>query len=198
MSSVVLLARHATHGEVGKRLSGRSEIALSEEGRAEAGWLAERLRRYPIEAIHSSPRRRAFETAEIVAGRSSIEVQTVDALDEIDFGGWTGQSFTGLEEDPQWQRWNSARSAATPPGGESMAEAAGRAVAHVEAVARGKGLTLLVTHCDIIRGVVAHYLGLVLDRMLRFDVNPASLTILDVGSRGGRLVALNERCERER
>lgn len=193
MGAIVLLARHATHSEVGKRLSGRSEVALNEEGRAEAALLGERLREHRIGAIHSSPRRRALETAGSVAQRTGLPIETVAALDEINFGDWTGRSFDSLEEEPLWQRWNAERGAAVPPSGESMAAATARAVAHVETAATAQGTTLMVTHGDIIRGIVAHYLGLPLDRLLRFDVDPASLTLLDVTPDGGRLIALNER-----
>ncbi len=73
-----------------------------------------------------------------------------------------------------------------------MGAVTARAVRHIEAVA-GERPVLCVSHCDIIRGVVAHYLGLDADRMLGFDVDPASLTILALHDGGGRIIALNER-----
>jgi broad specificity phosphatase PhoE len=48
-----------------------------------------------------------------------------------------------------------------------------------------------VSHSDIIRGVIAHYLGLGLDNMLRFDVDLGSVSTLVVGNWGGRLTRLN-------
>ncbi len=173
-------------------LSGRSDIALSAAGRAEATWLAERLADTPLAAVHSSPRRRARETAEIVAARHGLAVEVHDALDEIDFGAWAGLSFDALDEDPAWRRWNMARGSAATPGGEDMTRATARAVRHVEAIG-ADGPALCVSHCDIIRGVVAHYLGLDGDRLLAFDVDPASLTVLSLHGGGGRLVTLNER-----
>lgn len=113
----------------------------------------------------------------------------------MDFGEWTGKTFDELEGDPAWDEWNSARASARPPGGESMAEAVGRAVAGLEerAVAHADATFAAVSHCDIIRGVVAHYLGLSLDNLLRFDVDPASVTRLAVGPWGGRVMSVNER-----
>ena len=40
-----------------------------------------------------------------------------------------------------------------------MGAVTARAVRHIEAVAR-EAPVLCVSHCDVIRGVVAHYLGL--------------------------------------
>ena len=75
-----------------------------------------------------------------------------------------------------------------------MPEAVMRAVGHVEAVARRDwaGAVVCVSHCDVIRGVIAHYLGLGLDNLLRFDVEPGSVSTLLVGGWGGRLVTLNK------
>lgn len=191
VSAIVLLARHGSHAEVGHILSGRSEIALSERGRVETAALARRLADVPLAAIHSSPRRRARETAAIVARGRAVEM--VEALDEIDFGSWSGREFAELEDDPAWRRWNAERASAATPTGETMAAATARAVRHIEAAA-GKGPALLcVSHCDVIRGVVAHYLGLSADRLLSFDVDPASLTTLALDGGQGRIVALNER-----
>jgi broad specificity phosphatase PhoE len=193
LSATVFLARHASHDEVGRVLSGRSDIALNAAGRAEAARLADRLAGVSIAAIHSSPRRRARETANIVAEHHGLPVNNADALDEIDFGAWIGRSFADLDGDPAWARWNVARGSAATPGGEDMAAATVRAVRHIEDVA-GEQPVLCVSHCDIIRGVVAHYLGLDADRMLGFDVDPGSLTELALyGNGDGRVVMLNER-----
>ena len=189
--TTLLLARHGSHGEVGRVLSGRSDIALSEAGRAEARALARMLDRVGLTAVHSSPRLRAVETAGIVADRQGVSVQRIEALDEVDFGGWAGQSFAALASDPGWRNWNERRAIARAPGGETMEEATARAVRHLETIK--EGIVLCVSHCDIIRGVVAHHLGLSLDHLLRFDCDPASLTTLAAFSGGARLVCLNER-----
>ncbi|USI73849.1 histidine phosphatase family protein [Sphingomonas morindae] len=191
MSALVHLIRHARHAELGDVLSGRSDIGLSPEGRHQAEALGRWAAARPIGAVFSSPRRRACETA----GALGLPVSVDERLDEIDFGLWTGRPFAQLAADPDWTRWNEAREAARPPEGETMAAATARAVACVEArsAAATPGPVVLVSHCDIIRGVVAHYLGLSLDRLLAFDVDPASVTTLSVGGWGGRLVQLNER-----
>lgn len=165
---------------------------MSEHGRAQAAALEERLRGCRFAAIHTSPVQRARETAEAIARGRAVAV--ADALDELDFGSWTGKSFAILADEPAWGDWNSRRAVARAPGGESMAQATARAVAHVEAVARAhdEAAVALVTHGDIIRGVLAHYLGLSLDRLLSFDVDPASISRLAVGEWGGRVLSINQ------
>lgn len=170
-------------------------MALSNDGLEQAQIVADLLGIEPIAAVYSSPRERAWYTARDIAEPHDLKVQAVDGLDEIDFGEWTGRDFAELEGDEAWQLWNEARGSARCPGGESMGEAVERAVAAIEAIAaeQDESRVAAVTHCDIIRGIIAHYLGLPLDNILRFDVDPASVSRLQVGRWGARVLSINER-----
>jgi broad specificity phosphatase PhoE len=193
MTAILFLARHADHAEVGHVLSGRSEIALSDAGCAQADVLARLCRRRGVRAIQSSPRRRTMQTAAIIAARLETVADPVDALDEIDFGRWSGRPFAELDADPDWREWNTRRATAVTDGGETMAEAAARIIGHLADIARsGDSHVLCVSHCDMIKAAVAHYLGLSLDNILRFAIDPASLTTLAIGAGGGELIRLNE------
>ena len=163
--------------------------------RAARGLIRKHRASMPVAAVHSSPVQRARETAAEIAARVGVQVEGVRALDEIDFGAWTGRSFAELDEDSSWRDWNLHRSQALPPGGEGMTAVRDRALAHVRAAAkRFAGRTLaLVTHCDVIRAVVAAVLGLSLDNLLRFEVDTASVSRIAAGSRGEKLLSLNER-----
>jgi broad specificity phosphatase PhoE len=192
----ILLIRHAAHVELGRTLSGRRrDVALSSEGLEQAEIVADLLAVEPLAAVYSSPRERAYYTARSIAEAHDLKVEIADALDEVDFGGWTGMSFDDLEGDSGWSAWNEARGSARPPGGESMAEAVDRAALALEAIAAAHGGATIacVSHCDIIRGLIARYLGLPLDNMLRFDADPASVSRLALGNWGARIMTVNER-----
>jgi probable phosphoglycerate mutase len=194
-TTTILLVRHAAHGDLGTVLSGRREdLPLTSEGVMQARELGRRLAAAPPDAIHASPVQRAQETAGAIAHACGREVQTVAALDEIDFGDWTGRSFADLSGTEDWERWNCHRSQARAPGGESMAAAQQRAMDHLmDAASRFAGGTVaMVTHCDIVRAVVAAVLGLSLDCILQFDVGPASVSRVAAGNWGVRLMSLNE------
>lgn len=170
-------------------------MALSSEGIDQAKIVADLLGVEPLGAVYSSPRERAWYTAREIAEPHQQKVRIADGLDEVDFGDWTGSRFAELEGDPAWTEWNERRSAARPPNGESMAEAVARAAAAIDSIAADHdGETVAaVSHCDIIRGLIAHHLGLSLDNMLRFDVDPASVSRLFVGGWGARVHSVNER-----
>jgi ribonuclease H / adenosylcobalamin/alpha-ribazole phosphatase len=190
---IVHLVRHGSHAELGRALSGRSEIALNPQGLAEADRLADRLARTPIASLHTSPRRRARQTVAPLARAMGAPVQVTAALDEIDFGRFTGQSFATLDGDPDWFRWNAERATARCPEGETMAEAVARAAGYLDALPDTAFPALCVTHCDVIRGLVADRLGMGLARLFALDCDPASCTTLEWDAGTVRLVELNLR-----
>lgn len=194
-ATTVFLLRHAAHDRVDSILCGRMPgVGLGTVGRRQADALASRLRRERIEAVYTSPVDRARETAERVAAPLGLRAQLRDALSEIDFGEWTGQSFASLDGDPRWMAWNTARASGRAPGGESMGEAQARAVGAVERAGAEHpgGRVALVSHADVIKGVLAAFLGLSLDAHARFDIAPASLSALAVWQEGGKVLSMNE------
>src|ERR1700712_5058591 len=95
VTSHILLIRHAAHSHLGNVLSGRTPgIPLSEEGCSQAATLARRLRSGELDLLHASPVQRAQETAQAIAAeRPGLQVETVAALEEMDFGDWAGRAF---------------------------------------------------------------------------------------------------------
>ena len=182
LSAALYLVRHGSHADLGSRLTGRGdERGLTDAGRAEAGRAAALLSGKPVTAVYASPRQRTIDTAGAIAFRHGLPVRLAAALDEIDFGEWTGRCFSELDGQPSWDRWNQTRSAARCPGGESMTEAQARAVAFaIEAAARHEGAVVLVTHCDIIRALLCWQERRSLDDILLFEAGPASVTALTI------------------
>ncbi len=188
------LVRHAAHGLLGHTLAGRTPgVALSAEGRGQAARLADTFASRPITAVVSSPVQRAQETAGPIAGRLGVPVLTDDGLDELDFGDWTGLAFADLQPRPAWQAWNRARSFAPCPGGEGMVAAQSRAlasIARLRAAYPGEEL-VLVSHQDIIKAVLAHFLGCPLDLFHRLTLDPASRSVLAVFEDDARVDGVN-------
>jgi broad specificity phosphatase PhoE len=147
-----------------------------------------------LSEIRTSPRERAHATAQAIGQATGVPVHVVDALDEIDFGDWTGAAFAHLDGQPRWDDWNCNRSVARTPGGESMDEAADRIERHMEQLAQARlgARIAFVTHADMIRGLIARVLGLSLDNLLRFEIDPASISRIEAGPGYARVLALNE------
>jgi probable phosphoglycerate mutase len=174
-------------------------VHLNTAGEGQAARLADRLRAVRIEAVYSSPLERARQTAEPIArGRGveggALEVRTLDALAEIAFGEWTGRTLSELDREPAWRRFNSFRSGTRIPGGELIAEVQARAVSGLVAL-RGRhpaGTVVAVSHGDVIRAALAYWLGMPLDLMQRLEVEPASVSAVELDDDGVRILRLND------
>ena len=195
MQTRVLLVRHGSYALLDCGLGGREDHRLSAQGREEAEWVAERVTGYHPAAIVSSPVRRACETAELIALRTGHAVQVDAAFAEIDFAAWTGKRFKDLAGDPAWHAWNNFRSTAGVPGGESMLEVQARAVAGLMRYAgrNPDGELVLVTHSDVIKAVLVHFLGMSLEMMRRIEISAGSLSELIVYREDARVLAINTR-----
>jgi broad specificity phosphatase PhoE len=194
--TTIFLVRHALHSLGTGTLAGRiAGVTLTEKGRAQAGRLAQRLEREGVTAVHSSPRERTLETAAPIAERCGVPVETVPALDEVDFGAWSGKSFDELDPDPDWTAWNSRRDSARTPGGETIGDVARRVIGHIEhcRAADPGGRIVLVSHAEPIRTAILHYLGLPFSAYGRLDIDPASISQIVFSGGGARLTGLNER-----
>jgi len=199
-----LLVRHAACDPIGKSLAGRAPgVHLNAEGRAQARRLAERLSAVPVAAVYSSPLERARETAAPIAERAGVAVRTHDGLTEIAFGEWTGKTFAELAGDDRWRRFNSFRSGTRPPGGgELMLEVQARAMAALlelrdrhrqhAGAAGGGDVLVVVSHSDVIKGVLCYVAGIPLDFVHRLEVSPASVSVVTLDEEGARLLRLND------
>jgi broad specificity phosphatase PhoE len=121
-----------------------------------------------------------METAALVAEHFGLAVRPSDALNEIDFGEWTGASFIDLAADPRWSEWNANRSSARCPGGESQGEAQARALKFAFEATASSERPLLVTHCDIIRALVCWEERRSLDDIHAVRCDPGSLATLEI------------------
>lgn len=191
-----LLIRHAHCEAVGHTIAGRAAgVHLSEQGKEEAKALAARLSSLRIAAVYSSPLERALETATPVAERQGLKIGTAPGMLEIDFGGWTGRTLAELEPLEEWKAFNRARSTARVPGGESMPEVLGRALAEVDRLEKvhsgSDELVALVSHGDVLRVLITHFLGIPADLLHRIEISPASVSVLALEPGDPRILLLN-------
>lgn len=186
------LVRHAEHRLQGHTLAGRMKgVALSETGQLQVTRLAQLYAATTVRAVLTSPVQRAVETAGPIAASLGIAPTIEPALEEIDFGQWSGQSFDALANAPGWPAWNSARSLAPTPGGEGMLAAQARAVGALLQQRQHGGTVIAISHSDVIKAVLAYVLGMPLDLMHRLEIAPASRSVLVLGDDFARVDSVN-------
>lgn len=201
-TTTFLLLRHAEHALLGRTLAGRMPgVGLSPAGHAQAARLAENVAREfaPLAAVGTGPLERARQTAAPLAARCGLPAEVSPALDEVDYGAWTGRPFTDLEADPAWQRWNHRRATAGVPDGENVAAVRARVVAGLDRWRRAHpgGTVALFSHCETIRVLLLDVLGLGQDEFWRLEVGPASLSVVTVdGDDTRRVLRVNDTAAR--
>lgn len=194
----LLLVRHGqTDWNPLRKIMGRRPVSLNQTGIGQARRLRGWLQNIPISAVYSSPMARAMETASIVVeGRDGLAVMPEEGVAEIDYGDWVGATFDDVAERYReiYDAYRFRASTVAIPGGERVVDAQKRAVAAVEKMrARHEGgCTLVVSHADVIKAVIIHYLNLPLDHLQIVGADNGSLAVFRFGTDwGDRLVALN-------
>lgn len=187
------------HGEVEERyhrvFGGRLDMGLSELGERQAAALAEYLRGQPFQALYSSPLKRARLTAEPIARHCGLPIQTVEGLAEVDFGAWTGLRWEQVKErfGVSAFDWLHEIAAHRVPEGETCAAFESRVrTCLAPMLATHKGQTIaLACHGGVVRMILSCLLEIPLPMMAGFEVDYASLTILDYRPGKAKVQLLN-------
>ena len=192
---LLFLVRHALTPHTGDRLSGwLPGISLSDQGREQVKELVERMRPVHLDAIYASPLERCVETARSIASSKGLRVRTREGIGEVRYGDWEGKRLRVLAKTKLWRSVMSRPSEVRFPNGETIREVQFRAVNALEDLrhAHARDAVAVVTHADVIRVVVSHYVGAPLDLYGRITVAPASVTVLWIGSGQPRLMKLGD------
>ncbi|OGN96839.1 MAG: hypothetical protein A2Z77_00740 [Chloroflexi bacterium RBG_13_51_36] len=160
----LILARHGqTEWNVGKIFRGRADVNLDEVGVKQAELLGKYLSNCELEAVYSSPLKRALDTATIVARYHKVGVHTAGGLIDLDYGKW--QSLPEQEVKRLYpallNEWHSNPHKVRMPGGESLEDVRGRVVELVDDVlSKYQSRVLLVSHRVVLKVLICSLLGL--------------------------------------
>lgn len=195
----LLLVRHGeTDWNRTGQIMGERPIPLNQYGESQAQRLAELLRTRSIRAMYSSPVARARQTAHILAGATRAAVSIDQGLTEINLGDWVGRNWKDLADDLIKKEFYANPRSARPPGGETLDEVQLRAVSCVERtmtdlthLGHEEPLLLFVSHADVLRTIIAHYLRLPIQTIRQIRIDHASLTALKINGATTDLLFLN-------
>jgi probable phosphoglycerate mutase len=181
----LLLIRHALPVRVDEgSVDGPADPQLSELGIGQAVALAEWLAEEKVDALYSSPMRRAMETAAPLAERLGLEVVVEDGVAEYDRDA---ASYIPVEElkaagDPRWHQ--------VPEQPEHFRGVVVEAVERIVATHPGQRVAI-VCHGGVVNAYAAHVLGI--DDVLFFLPHYTSISRVMAASSGERSIAsLNE------
>jgi broad specificity phosphatase PhoE len=153
----LILARHGeTAWNVEKVYRGRTDVNLAE-------LLAKHLSNWELEAIYSSPLRRAIDTANIIAGYQKIGIHIVEGLIDFDYGEWQSLSEQRVKNlyPTLHDEWQDNPHKVRMPGGESLEDVKKRAIKVVnDVLSEYHGSVVLVSHRVVNKVLICSLLGL--------------------------------------
>ena len=160
----LILARHGeTVWNVEKIYRGRTDVNLDEVGTKQAELLGKYLGNWELEAIYSSPLKRALDTANIIARCQKVGVHVAEGLIDFDYGEW--QSLSEQEVKRLYptlhNEWLNNPHKVKMPGGESLEDVRRRAIKVVDDVlSKYQGSVVLVSHRVVNKVLICSLLGL--------------------------------------
>ncbi len=178
----IYLIRHGqTDWNRDHRIMGTGPIPLNENGRGMVADLGRALKAKGISVVYTSTVARALESARILAAEWGAELREEPRLNESPFEAWIGKTYHELAGDENFKLYFDAPTRARFSNGEGMADIQRRAleaVAHIVGEV-GTGRAAAVSHSDVIKPVLAHYLGMDLDSIHRLSIANASSSLVD-------------------
>ncbi len=154
------------------RHTGRTDVPLTEIGRAQARALGDRLSGHAFAEILSSPLLRARDTA-------AIAVPTADVVADPDLQEWDYGDLEGLttaeirQRHPDWAIWRGPW-----PGGETIDEVGARADRVLARIDKVDGDVLVFAHGHLLRILAARWLDLPPTSGGMFALGTATISIL--------------------
>ena len=154
MTELVLVRHGQTDWNAEGRFQGQLDMPLNARGLQQAAALAKKLAEahagQPFRALYSSDLRRACQTAEQIGLLLHLSLQLDERLREIDMGSWEGMlvSDTQKQFEGTWEIRRTQAGLFRAPGGESVAEVAGRMAQAADTICAQQpvGPVLVVSH----------------------------------------------------
>ena len=195
VKGIVLLMRHGeTPWNREGRVMGRTPIDLDEAGRRQVESAIPLARALAPDLIVSSPLARARQSAEIIAGGIGIAQIIEDPrISEVEYGRWEGMIYEDLINDAHYLKYRDRPLDEPTPGGETTYQVQARgvdAVHHTLAANPGRRV-LFVSHGDIIRTIVCHFMNLELQNFRRIRVDNATFSGIQVSGDFAEIKFLN-------
>jgi len=184
----VWLVRHGeTEWARDGRHTGRTNVPLTDDGRAQARTLAGCLSGHDFAHVIASPMSRAADTAHLAG---FIDPQTDPDLREWDYG-----ALEGLRTDeiralyPDWSIWDGPW-----PNGETVQHISARADRLVERFRAIDGDVLVFAHGHVLRVLAARWLGLPAEAGRSFALGTATISRLGWERESPVIQTWNEAC----
>jgi broad specificity phosphatase PhoE len=195
----IYLARHGqTEWNTQLVFRGRKDIPLNEMGHKQARALAGTLKDRNINAIYTSPLRRAVETAQPIATLLALEVVPVPGFIDVNYGEWEGVSHQEIKRRcaHQYAQWEQRPELVQFPQGETLDEVKERAFGALTDIVRVNpaGSVLIIAHRVINKVLLCTLLGLSTAHFWEIRQDTGCINVMEYSPDRFVLCAMNDTC----
>jgi len=198
ITRLVLIRHGETEWNREERFRGRAELDLTETGVKQAKAIAKRVASFPVNAIYSSPLKRALRTAEIIAQALALPVKPAFELIDIDYGRWQGMSpqEAASKDKRLYQLWKETPHLAKFPRGESLNEVRQRVKAFLDYIKSNHSgeMVALISHLVVCRVMILHLLGWDNSYFWQIGQGLGAINIFELRSPFPAVMSLNDTC----
>jgi broad specificity phosphatase PhoE len=191
----LILVRHGeTLWNRENRIQGHTDVELSDYGRMQVEKLALSMVKDKIDAIYSSPLKRAYDTAQAIARFHDTEIKVEPKLRELNHGDFESLTIQELKESHGafLKEWIENPASVFMPNGESLAQVQERVWDVMGMILETSRDTLVVSHGMAIMTILCKIQNLSLTNARQMFVNMASKTIVSFENGHGTVLLLND------
>lgn len=186
------------HGETlwnrENRIQGHTDVELSDLGRLQVEKLSLSLKKERIEAIFSSPLRRAYETAQAIARFHNLNISIEENLRELNHGDFESLTLQDLKEQHEsfLKKWKEDPASVVMPNGESLFQVQERVWETIKTIIHSEKDTLVVSHGMALMTLLCKIQNLSLSKGREVFVTMASKTVVQFDDGKGVITIFND------
>jgi broad specificity phosphatase PhoE len=166
MTAIIIIRHGETDWNIEGRYQGQADPPLNQRGFDQAYKLAEKLTKFNLDLVYSSPLQRAYQTAQIIVDHLHLPLHTDVRYSEIDQGDWQTRLRSEIEDlyPDLFRRWETEPWEVTPPGGEHLSEVQSRVYTAID--------NLIDRYPDQRVGLVTHRIPIALIKIRYQSLDP--------------------------
>ncbi|WP_457601311.1 phosphoserine phosphatase PspA [Hydrogenivirga sp.] len=195
----LIIARHAESqwNPVG-RYQGLLDPELTERGKRQAEALAYELKKEEVVRVYSSPLKRTYQTAKVLADKLGVPLYREDRVIEIDHGKWSGMLVDEVREryPEEFELWIREPHRIKFEGGESLEDVYTRVKDFLDSLREKHRdeTVVVVSHTVPIRCMFCALLRVDLSKFWSFGCDNASYSVAIMEEERNVLQKLNITC----
>lgn len=172
----LMLIRHGqSKGNVDGVIYGKTDYDLTQEGRLQSEAVRQKLKYEKVDAVFSSPLKRAQNLAQLVASDHALQLYTDERISEMNYGVFEGLTLQEVEASYGviYKRYLDEFETYIIPGGEGYSQFRERIFSFLEDLIAQEGHFIVVTHSGVIRESLIYLLQLKPEQVWHFKIEPA-------------------------